>query len=196
MHCFGPKSTTDVPSKQRLLVQTVLSDEMWLLAWAWQGHKPHYFFPKSFVCRVCYNSENRQGATNFCVTVWLCLKKMLLPNRVVFKFEKMQKRTFPSPIPTKGAGSAVYSRVCFIPVRGTAFLFPPNVVELWDLSQDSGCLFPVGLLSSVLLNYNVSVNGVCIQTEKIWIIYVGRSVWVVKALNTFFECSAFQNIHL
>lgn len=36
MDRFGPKSTADAPPKPCLLVQTVLSNVMWLLAWAWQ----------------------------------------------------------------------------------------------------------------------------------------------------------------
>lgn len=173
MDCFGPKSTTDVTTKQRLLIQTILSNVMWLLAWAWhEESEVTLFSPKSFVCRVCYSSENRLGATSFCVTLCHCLKRVLLPSGLVFKFEgagtqrKMQKRTFPSVIPAKGAGSVVYSRQCFIPVRGQAFLFPLNAVELWELTQDSGCLFPVGLLSSVIVNYNVSVKGVCISDRN------------------------------
>lgn len=114
--------------------------------------------PKSLVCRVCHNSENRLGTTGFCVTICQCLERMLLPNRLVFKVEgaatqrKMPKRTFPSLFPAEGAGSVVYSRECFIPVRDMAFLFPLIAVELWELTQDSGCLLPVGLLSSVIVN--------------------------------------------
>lgn len=78
----------------------------------------------------------------------------------------MQKRTFPSLIPVKGAGSVVYSRECFIPVRGTAFLFPLSAVQLWELTQHSGCSFPVGLLSSVTVDYSVSVNGVCMSDRN------------------------------
>lgn len=141
MDCLGPKSTIYVPTKQCLLIQTVLSNVMWLLAWAWhEESQVALFIPKSFVCRVCYNSENRLGTTNFCVTICQCLKRMLLPNGLVFKFDgagtqrKMQKRTFPSLIPAKGAGSVVCSRECSIPVRGKAFLFPLNAAELWELT--------------------------------------------------------------
>lgn len=71
------------------------------------------FILKPLVCRVCYNSENRLDATNFCVTICQWPKRMLLPNRLVIKSggagtqRKMQKRTFPPLDPAKAAGSVV-----------------------------------------------------------------------------------------